>query len=349
MFLRKICFWLACLFTLPVLLAACGETATSTVAPTTVTATTAVPTTSAPTTAVATTSGAMTTVANTVAAPTPAATTAATGISADKTTIVTIKEFASTNLGNNRRIDIFLPPAYNPTGRDCYRVLYMNDGQDVYTYNLDKVLDGLYAKQEMEPIIVVALYNTPSRLSEYGVAGVPDYKGRGDKAALYSKFVLEEVMPYMKKNYCVKEGAQNTAFMGSSLGGLAAFDLVWRNPDKFGKVGVFSGSFWWRTDDANAGAQQISRIMHKVVRESPKKPGLKFWFEAGTQDETSDRDGNGMIDAIQDTIELIEELTKKGYKPEDITYIQVEGGKHDQLTWLRVLPNFLKWAFPPVI
>jgi enterochelin esterase-like enzyme len=339
--LRKIRYWL--LFLIAVILfggvAACGET---TVAP----ATTAAPTT-AP---VVTTAAASTTsVANTVAAPTPGATTATPAVSADKTTIVTIKEFASTNLGNNRRVDIFLPPAYNPSARDCYRVLYMNDGQDTYTYNLDKVLDGLYAQQVMEPIIVVALYNTPSRLSEYGVAGSPDYKGRGDKAAQYSKFVLEEVMPYMKKNYCVKEGAQNTAFMGSSLGGLMAFDIVWRNPDKFGKVGVFSGSFWWRSDDANAATQQNSRIMHKVVRESQKKPGLKFWFQAGTQDETSDRDGNGTIDAIQDTLELVEELTKKGYKPEDIVYIQVEGGKHDQLTWLRVLPNFLKWAFPPVM
>jgi enterochelin esterase-like enzyme len=343
---RKICFWLACLLTLSVLLVACGEPATPTLAPTTAAVTTA----SSATTAAATISAAPATSANTVAAPTPGATVSGTpGVSADKTTIVTVKEFASTNLGNNRRIDIFLPPAYNPTGRDCYRVLYMNDGQDVYTYNLDKVLDGLYTGQEMEPIIVVALYNTPSRLSEYGVAGVPDYKGRGDKAGLYSKFVLEEVMPYMKKNYCIKEGAQNTAFMGSSLGGLAAFDLVWRNPDKFGKVGVFSGSLWWRSDDATTAAQQTSRIMHKVVRESQKKPGLKFWFQAGTQDETGDRDGNGTIDAIQDTLELIEELTKKGYRPEDIVYIQVEGGKHDQLTWLRVLPNFLKWAFPPIM
>ena len=68
---------------------------------------------------------------------------------------------------------------------------------------------------------------------------------------------------------------------------------------------------------------------------------------AGTLDETDDRDGNGVIDAIQDTTELMDELAAKGYQREiDMVYVQVDGGRHNQSTWAIVLPDFLRWAFP---
>ena len=37
------------------------------------------------------------------------------------------------------------------------------------------------------------------------------------------------------------------SFCGFSLGGLSALDIVWNHPTEFTKVGVFSGSLWWRT------------------------------------------------------------------------------------------------------
>jgi len=41
-------------------------------------------------------------------------------------------------------------------------------------------------------------------------------------------------------------------------------------------------------------------------------PGLKFFFECGTADETEDRNGNGIIDSIDDTKDLISALINKG-------------------------------------
>lgn len=74
--------------------------------------------------------------------------------------------------------------------------------------------------------------------------------------------------------------------------------------------------------------------------------GMKFWFQCGTLDETADRNQNGVIDAIDDTLDVIKELQEKGYSyPVDITYVQVEGGKHDLQTWAMVFPQFLEWAF----
>jgi len=55
---------------------------------------------------------------------------------------------------------------------------------------------------------------------------------------------------------------------------------------------------------------------------------------------------NGIIDSIDDTMGLIEELEKKGYDREkDIVYLEYEDGRHDVHTWGRAMPEFLRWAY----
>jgi predicted alpha/beta superfamily hydrolase len=195
-----------------------------------------------------------------------------------------------------------------------YKVLYVNDGQDMPAVKMADTLAALIAQHEIEPIIVVALHATRDRLQEYGTAGIPNARGLGRKASKYSFFILDEVLPYINRRYRTLTGPANTAIMGFSLGGLMAFDLAWTHPDVFGAAGVFSGSFWWRTDDADTHARQESRIMHRRVRDTESPGCLRMWFEAGTRDEEEDRDNNGVIDAIQDTTELMDGLERKGFR-----------------------------------
>ena len=263
--------------------------------------------------------------------------------------IKTVERFRSKQLHNQRALTIFLPPDYDRhahAGR-YYKVLYVNDGQDMPAVKMAETLAALTAHHEIEPIIVVAIHATRDRLHEYGTAGIPNARGLGKRARKYSFFVLDEVLPYINRRYRTLTGPLNTAIMGFSLGGLMAFDLAWNHPDVFGAVGVFSGSFWWRTDDADTHARQESRIMHRRVRDTESSGCLRMWFEAGTHDEQEDRDGNGVIDAIQDTTELMDELERKGFwRGLDLLYVQVEGGEHNQRTWGFILPHFLRWTFP---
>lgn len=112
--------------------------------------------------------------------------------------------------------------------------------------------------------------------------------------------------------------------------------------------GIFSGSLWWWADNRDVAAQRASRIAHRKVRAAAKKPALHLWFEVGTNDETADRDGNGVIHAIQDTRERMDELVAKGFRPgADTTYREVAGGEHNDATLARVVPEFLRWARPP--
>ena len=262
-------------------------------------------------------------------------------------TIKTFERLRSKQLRNQRPVTVFLPPDYATQPQRHYKVLYVNDGQDMPAVQMADTLTRLIGQGAIEPLIVVAVHATRDRLQEYGTAGIPNARGLGRKARKYSFFLLDELLPYINRRFRTLPGPVNTAVMGFSLGGLMAFDLAWNHPDVFGAVGAFSGSFWWRTDDADTHARQESRIMHRRVRDTENPGYLRMWFQAGTADEKEDRDHNGVIDAIQDTTELMDELELKGFRRGlDMMYVQVEGGEHNQATWGCALPYFLQWAFP---
>jgi hypothetical protein len=87
-------------------------------------------------------------------------------------------------------------------------------------------------------------------------------------------------------------------------------------------------------------------MVHRMVRDGKYNPGMKFFFECGEFDETEDRNNNGVIDAIDDTVDLMRELLGKGYlEGKDITYLQLKDGRHDVPTWAKALPVFLKWGW----
>jgi enterochelin esterase-like enzyme len=172
-------------------------------------------------------------------------------------------------------------------------------------------------------------------------------QGLGTKAQAYARFVVEELMPVVNREFRTLTGAPNTAILGASLGGLSAFDLAWNYPDLFGITGVFSGSFWWRAGEEDEMVTPGALIAHEMVRTGTYRQGFRAWFQCGALDEAADRDQNGVIDAIQDTLELMDALEQLGYeRGQDIVYVEVRGGRHNYRTWAGVLPDFLRWAFP---
>jgi enterochelin esterase-like enzyme len=245
-------------------------------------------------------------------------------------------------------VEILIPQDVASSGKK-YPLLLLNDGQDNSSVRIRTALENGVTDKSIPEIIVVGV-TAGDRLQEYGVATKSDYQGRGRKARQYTKYILDELLPYLFYRFPISPLATDHVIAGYSLGGLSAMDIGWNHPEAFSKVGVFSGSFWWRKRDAQSRfySDQRDRLMHLQVRKGKFKPGLKFWFQTGTQDESGDRNGNGVIDSIDDTLDLITELTRKGYRPfHDIAYLEVPGGKHDTETWARAMPDFLKWAFTP--
>jgi hypothetical protein len=92
----------------------------------------------------------------------------------------------------------------------------------------------------------------------------------------------------------------------------------------------------------------------------------RFFFAVGSAEETDDRDGDGVIDAVDDTQDLIQGwcaddgtmlkgLAQRGYSVDmdwasqpqraDVAYVLLSGGQHNQASWARMLPLFLRWAY----
>ena len=243
-------------------------------------------------------------------------------------------------------LDFYLPAYFKDTS--LFSLLLVNDGQDLEKMKFTSILDSLYQqKKVVKPLLVVGIHCGTERKMEYGVAGHPDYKERGDKAAAYTSFVLEELLSFIYSRYAEYSFEEKT-FAGFSLGALSALDIVWNHPEEFRRAGCFSSSFWWRSLDQHDPRYNDDkhRIMHQRIRKGEYIPTLKFFFQCGNMDETKDRNKNGIIDSIDDTLDLIKELTEKGYDAKkDIRYLEMKDGHHDVFTWGGAMPEFLKWGW----
>ncbi|HWA25128.1 MAG TPA: alpha/beta hydrolase-fold protein [Lacunisphaera sp.] len=244
-----------------------------------------------------------------------------------------------------REVTVYLPDAEITATTP---VLIALDGQNMGAWRLAEALAGISALGRQVAPVVVAIPAGRDRIEEYGMADTPDFAGRGKRAAEFQRFVVGTLLPAVRKRYGLGSDPALTGIMGSSLGGLAAFDLAWRHPGAVGFAGMFSGSFWWRGEDGSAAVRQASRLAHRMVRATPEPPSsLRLWFSVGSKEEKDDRDGNGVIDAVQDTAELVDEVGRRGWKPgERLAYTLVDGAEHNEAAWARALPGFLAWALP---
>jgi enterochelin esterase-like enzyme len=232
-------------------------------------------------------------------------------------------------------------------------LLVLNDGQDVEALRVATGLDQGWVAGTLRPLVVLAV-PAGDRLQEYGTAAdggsiacLPSASEGpyGTRAAAYEAWVVDQLLPDAWARLGARPPPARTGFLGASLGGLSAFSTAWGHPGLFGYAGALSGSFWWRTNPGTVQERQDSRIMRTIVARSAPRPGFRAWLEAGTADETADRNADGVIDAIEDTQDLILALADAGVS--DVVYREVPGGQHGYPTWSAVLPEFLRWAAPP--
>ncbi len=224
-------------------------------------------------------------------------------------------------------------------------LLLINDGQDLPKMPFITILEDLLAAGEIEPLICIGIHCGPERKMEYGTGYSADFKGRGAKAGLYGKFIFDELLPSIRKRFHMPH-FKDKSFAGFSLGGLSALDIVWNHAGEFVRAGVFSGSLWWRRKAYEDGYDdEQDRLMHLQIRKGGFAPWLRFFLQCGGLDEAEDRNKNGVIDSIDDALDLIVELKAKGYTDEHIHYVELPDGKHDVPTWAEAFPAFLKWGW----
>jgi predicted alpha/beta superfamily hydrolase len=275
-------------------------------------------------------------------------------VNTDTPRFVFVDDFPSTSLGNARTLRVFLPASYDSAQDASYPVIYMHDGQNLFDpataafgreWQVDETIDQLVEQGLISEVIVVGIDNTPDRINELTPTEDPDFSGpggeKGGKGPLYGKFLIEEVKPYVDSHYRTLCGAEHTAVMGSSLGGLISVDIGWRYPDVFGKVGALSPSFWWNDQDTLARLEQASESA---------APATRFWIDSGLAEENDDRDGDRLIDVVDDSRDVRDRLIALGHgfgaaAGATLGGLEVPDGAHDEDSWAARFDSVLLYLF----
>lgn len=248
-------------------------------------------------------------------------------------------EFTSQVLERNVLLDIYLPGKIdNTTG-----LILINDGQDLPNMGFQKILEKFAVGNKPFPFVAVGIHTNENRMQEYGTASRADYAGRGNRADDYSDFIVKELIPYLKKDFLQKIG-HDYYIAGWSLGGLSAFDIAWNHPELFKGAAVFSGSFWWRSKAFDPTDPDAHRIIFDVVK-NRSNPHQRFWMMATDEEEKDDRNQNGIVDVVDDTLQLIEALHQQGTPVKNISFTRLSKGAHHTDTWAKELEPMLRWAF----
>lgn len=249
------------------------------------------------------------------------------------------KAFKSRYLADDRDVIVYLPPGYEEEPERTYPVLYMQDGQNLFdgrtsfvkgrTWQMREQTDVAIEAAEVDPLVIVGIYNTGDRrLAEY--TPDRDWKMGGGEANAYGHLVTRELMPWIASQYRVRQDRANTGIGGSSLGGLVSLYLGLRHPEIFGKLALLSPSVWWN---------------HKSILSYLNEHAPQLWERPQVWLDVGDREGQR---TLRDVEHLARRMKGNGWRAgETMFFDKVQGGTHDEASWATRVKPMLRFLFPP--
>jgi enterochelin esterase-like enzyme len=238
--------------------------------------------------------------------------------------------YNSPSLGIYRRMYVYTPPGYD-SGNSSYPVLYLLHGgggdEDAWTAlgRANYILDNLIAQGKAKPMIIVMTNGNPWQTSTLmTVPGRPPVtrenyvKFQGQ----FEKSLVEDVVPYIEKNYRVKAEKNSRAIAGLSMGGGHTINASIAYPGTFGYIGVFSSGIFNQNEDKETLERKFV-----VLKESGVS---KYWVACGVDDFVMDSNKR-----------LLNVLDKTGLEHE---YFENEGG-HTWANWRTYLSMFAPMLF----
>jgi enterochelin esterase-like enzyme len=248
------------------------------------------------------------------------------------------RDFPSHFLPDKRNLIVYLPPGYDHHPHRSYPVLYLQDGQNLFdprtsfipgrTWQIREHADAAIEAGEVEPLIIVGIYNTGDRrLAEY--TPERDWQMGGGEASQYGLTLTQEILPWIASQYRVRTDRDSTGLGGSSLGGLVSLYLGLRYATWFGKLAVLSPSVWWNS-------KSILGYLNERAPEIWDRP--KLWLDVG------DKEGRR---TVHDVEHLNRRLKANHWIPgQTLHFEKVHNGAHDESSWSRRVRPMLKFLFP---
>ena len=188
--------------------------------------------------------------------------------------------------GTVRDYWVYVPAQYD--GSKPAAVMVFQDGSayvdttDNGAWRIPDVFDNLIAKKEM-PVTIGIFINPGGNETNARANRSFEYDTLSDA---YARFLLEEILPEVGKNYKLTTDPEGRAVAGLSSGGICAFTVAWQRPDAFRKVARFYGSFTSIADrpaTADRPMQPGGDLYPGLIRKTPPKP-LKIFLQDGSAD-----------------------------------------------------------------
>jgi enterochelin esterase family protein len=223
---------------------------------------------------------------------------------------------------------VYTPAGYE-LGKNDYPVFYLlhgaSDCDDSWTSvgRAGFILDNLIAAKKAKPMIVVMPAGHTGPFS-FGMQFSQDFQ----------RDFVEDIMPYIEKNYRVRKDRANRALAGLSMGGAQTLDIGFSHLDQFAYLGVYSSGIFGINGrgPGNTSPEPTWEERQKAALDDPAlKKNLKLvWFATGKDDF--------LLKTSEATVEM---LKKHGF---DVQFKETAGA-HTWLNWRDYLNEFAPQLF----
>lgn len=242
-------------------------------------------------------------------------------------------------LPGRRVLRVYVPAGYRRAWPRRYPVLYLQDGQKLFgllgeSWGLQQVLDEEIEAGRVAPLVVVGVdHGGESSERDYARIGeytpIPDGQHGGGQAESYARMLVEEIMPWVGRQFRVRKGREQTGIGGSSLGALVSLYVGLENRKVFGRIAALSPSLWW-------GGEWIYRYIEGMGGSATPKP--RIWLDMG------EREGLSHVARAE---KLRDRMVQAGWSsPEHLRFYRDTQGEHHESAWGGRLGEVLRYLFP---
>ncbi|GGA94559.1 hypothetical protein GCM10011491_23550 [Brucella endophytica] len=236
-------------------------------------------------------------------------------------------------LKSQRQTYVYTPPGYTSSSEPLpVLYLYHGFGDTVASWvtqgRAPQILDNLLAEKKIEPMIVVI----PDTEADIPEAIPEDFPGADRRKTFYplnagavDRELVEDLIPYMRQHYRVRDDADGRAVAGLSQGGYQALVSGLAHLGTFGWIATFSGvSTTTVPDKAVEAALNDPEKINRTLR--------NFTVTVGTKDEITGKDIAG-LKAILDEKKIAHD------------YMEYKDLHHEMDVWRMSLATFLEKLF----
>ncbi len=257
----------------------------------------------------------------------------------------------------DQRLTIWLPPGYDAS-QSRYPVLYMHDGHNLFDvtksnfakiWAADKAMLAAVATGTVEPHIIVGIWAPGrDRHRQYLPRSLYDMTGGNLRAQMdamtaggvisdrYLAWIAGPLKTWVDASFRTRTGRDDTAIVGSSMGGLMSCYAFLERPETFGRAGCVS-SHWPAVDPRAIDEGELKALWDAWFATRLGQPdGRRVWMDHGT----------ATLDAFYAPYQQMVDARfaaagwQKGRDWESKVY---EGAEHEENAWAARLPEIFGW------